>query len=201
MSGNEVRRRTGGRSARVRSAVLDATLEAMAEHGADGVAIRDVARRAGVHETSVYRRWTSVEQLILDALLSYSQQQLPVPDTGLLRDDLLTFGRSVAAYLATPLGTALTRSMAATGDDAALAASRAQFWQSRFELAQVMIERGMARGELPADADAALLLELLISPLHFRALLTRMPIDDHFVEQTVDTLLHGLPQSGPSSRR
>ncbi|WP_327098066.1 TetR/AcrR family transcriptional regulator [Nocardia vinacea] len=192
MSEGQVRRRTGGRSARVRQAVLDATLQAMAEHGPDAVSVAEVARQAGVHETSIYRRWGTREQLILDALLSYSQQQLPVPDTGTLREDLVTFAHSVAHYLAGSLGKALTRSMAVSGDDPVLAANRAQFWQSRLDLARVMIDRAVARGELPEDTDAAAALELLIAPLHFRALLTRQSIDDRHVRQLVDALLHGL---------
>ncbi|MFI6920453.1 TetR/AcrR family transcriptional regulator C-terminal ligand-binding domain-containing protein [Nonomuraea spiralis] len=157
-----------------------------------------IARRAGVHETSIYRRWGSPEQLFVDAMLSYSKQELPVPDTGTLRGDLIALARSVTAYLTTPLGTALARSMAASDDDPALTASRAQFWDSRFELARVVIDRAVVRGELPTGTDAALALELLIAPLHFRTLLSRRPIDDHLVEQTVDTLLRGLSQDRPT---
>jgi AcrR family transcriptional regulator len=107
VSTTEVRRRTGGRSARVRDAVLNASLQAMAEHGPDAVTISEIARRAGVHATSIQRRWGSRENVMLDALLSYSQEQLPIPDTGSLRDDLTGFARSIAAYLSTPLGEVL----------------------------------------------------------------------------------------------
>ena len=100
----EVQRRPGGRSARVRAAVLRATLEVMAEHGAGGLTISEIARRAGVHATSVQRRWGTTENVVLDAMLTRSQEQLPVPDTGTLRGDLIAFARLVAAYLATPLG-------------------------------------------------------------------------------------------------
>jgi hypothetical protein len=53
----EVRRRTGGRSARVREAVLHATLDALSEHAPGAVTISEIARRAGVHATSIQRRW------------------------------------------------------------------------------------------------------------------------------------------------
>ncbi|WP_067839443.1 TetR/AcrR family transcriptional regulator [Nocardia lijiangensis] len=191
MTDQAVRRRTGGRSARVRQAVLDAALQALAEHGPDGVSVAEIARQAGVHETSIYRRWSTREQLVMDALLAYSQRELPVPDTGTLREDLLTFLGSVATYLDSPLGKALARAMAASDDDETLAASRAGFWESRFELARVMIDRAMDRGELPRDTDPMLVLELLIAPLHFRALLTRQPLDDDHAERVVDALLRG----------
>ena len=102
MSEPAVRRRTGGRSARVREAVLKATLHAVAEHGADAVSISEIARQAEVHETSIYRRWPTKEHLVLDALLDYSEAKLPIPDTGTLRDDLVAFATEVTAYLDSP---------------------------------------------------------------------------------------------------
>lgn len=186
------RRRTGGRSARVREAVLKATLQVVAEHGADAVSISELARQADVHETSIYRRWPTKEHLVLDALLDYSEAKLPIPDTGTLRDDLIAFATAVAGYLDSPLGRTLVRSMAVAGDDDTLAAGRAQFWKSRLDLASAIIARAKDRGEVPTDLDAATALELVIAPLHFRALLTREPIDDHGIAQLVDALVNGL---------
>jgi AcrR family transcriptional regulator len=188
----EVQRRPGGRSARVRAAVLRATLEAMAEHGPGGLTISEIARRAGVHATSVQRRWGTTENVVLDAMLTRSQEQLPVPDTGTLRGDLIAFARLVAAYLATPLGTALSRTMAVAEDDPEAADGRLQFWRARYDIARVMISRAIERRELADGTDSQLALELLIAPLHFRALLTRQPIDGSLIEQVVDTLLRGL---------
>ena len=111
MSEPAVRRRTGGRSARVREAVLKATLHTVAEHGADAVSISEIARQADVHETSIYRRWPTKEHLVLDALLDYSEAKLPIPNTGTLRDDLVAFSTAVTVYLDSPLGRTLVRSM------------------------------------------------------------------------------------------
>jgi AcrR family transcriptional regulator len=186
------RRRTGGRSARVREAVLKATLQVVAKQGADAVSIGEIARQASVHETSIYRRWRTKEHLILDALLDYSEEQLPIPDTGTLRDDLVAFATSVTNYLASPFGRTVARSMAVADDDATLASARAQFWQSRFDLARVIVDRATSRGELLDDIDPAMALELLIAPLHFRTLLTRQPVDEQLAGQVVDLLLKGI---------
>lgn len=188
----QVQRRTGGRSARVRDAVLHATLEAMTEYGPDAVSTSEIARRAGVHGTSIQRRWGSRENLILDALLSYSLEHLPIPDTGTLRGDLIAFARSMAEYLATPLGAALARTMAVAVDDSTLAASRARFWRARYDTARVIIDHAIDRRELSAGTDAQLALELLVAPLHFRSLLTRQPIDNALIDRIVDTLIGGL---------
>jgi len=186
------RRRTGGRSARVRQAVLQATVQTVAERGADAVNIAEIARQAGVHDTSIYRRWPTKEHLIFDSLLDYSVAQLPIPDTGTLRADLLAFASLIASYAATPIGEALLKTMAVTDDDAALAAGRAQFWRFRLDQARAMIDRAITRGELRADIDPALALELLIAPLHFRLLLTRQPIDERISGQLIDLVLDGL---------
>jgi len=192
MGSPEIQRRTGGRSARVRRAVLDATLQFVVERGADALTIGEIARKAGVHDTSIYRRWPTKEHLILDALLDASHTHIPIPDTGALRSDLVAFVTLVADYVANPIGEALMKSMAVAGDDAPLTAARAQFWQSRFELARTIIDRAATRGDVPVGADPAMVLELAIAPVHFRALLTREPLDDAFISHLVDALIGGL---------
>ncbi|MFD6394159.1 TetR-like C-terminal domain-containing protein [Nocardia sp. NPDC060259] len=171
-----------------------------AENGPDAVSIGEVARLAGVHESSIYRRCGTQEHVILDALLSFSSQHLPIPDSGSVRKDLIEFARSIATYQAGPQGIALARAMAVADDDSVLASSRIEFWQSRFELARVMIDRAVARGEVPETVDAAMALEALIAPAHFRALLTHQPIDEPFLERVVDQLLQGIGRYEPRSR-
>src|SRR6202042_3362953 len=130
-----------------------------------------------------------------DALLNFSEQQLPIPDTGSLREDLAAFAAELAAYLATPLGRALLHAMTAAGEDPALADARTDFWQARYELASVMIERAVARGELPATVDGRLALEVLIAPLNFRALLTDEPPDQDLPRRLADLVLGGIRAS------
>ncbi|OIJ66415.1 TetR/AcrR family transcriptional regulator [Streptomyces mangrovisoli] len=190
--GRQVQRRTGGRSARVRRAVLDAALAALAEHGAEKLSIADVAARAEVHETSVYRRWGTREGLIAAAMLAHSEQAQPVPDTGTLRGDLTAYAASTVRMVNSPLGGRLVRAMAAAEDGPELAQLRTEFWRTRAESAGVMIDRAVARGELAAAPDTRLVLDALIAPVHFQLLLTRRPVDEGYAEQVVDLLLTGL---------
>lgn len=192
MTDSEVRRRTGGRSARVRQAVLDATLEELADVGFDQLSIGAVATRAGVHESSIYRRWKTRERLIFDAMLEHSAENLPVPDTGSLRTDLIAFNRSLMKVVDSPLGTVLGRAMAGTGDSPELAESRARFWQVRLDGAGAMLDRAVERGELKTTPDPWLVLEILTAPIHFRKLLTREPFAEDYPEQVVDLVLNGL---------
>ncbi|MFD9425770.1 MULTISPECIES: TetR/AcrR family transcriptional regulator [unclassified Streptomyces] len=192
MTEEEVRRRPGGRGARVRQAVLDAAVDALVEHGVTGFSFADVAARAEVNETSVYRRWRTRENLITDALLAVSDRRVPVPDTGSVREDLYAFATLVVEYLNSPLGGALARAAVITVEDPELAAAREEFWRSRIRSAGVMIERGVARGELRAGTNPRLALEALIAPLHSRALLTREPLDEDLPRALADLVLDGL---------
>jgi AcrR family transcriptional regulator len=174
----------------VRENVLRATLEAVAQHGVDGVTVSGIARDAGVHDTTIYRRWASVEHLVVDALLAYSEQQLPLPDTGSVRNDLIEFAQSVASYVAAPPGRTLVRSMV-TVDDPRFDEQRATFWQGRYNHARTMVDRARTRGELTRAISPEMLLEMLIAPIHFRALLTHQPTDRAFITTLVDALLGG----------
>ena len=187
---------TGGTAApAVRQAVLDATVEALVDHGMEKLTVAEVAARAGVQETSVYRRWGTRENLVTDTLLTYSQEQedVPVPDTGSVREDLVAFASSVAAYLSTPLGRALLDAAVRTADDPGLTRARAAFWDGRLDRAQVIVERAVARGELPETAGARLALEALLALLYARTLLVRAPLDvADLPRRAADLVLDGL---------
>lgn len=161
------------------------------DHGLDKFRVGEVAARAGVHETSIYRRWGTRQHLLVDALLHHGDLQLQIPDTGSLRGDLVAFARSHTDFLSSPLGAALVRVMDTVTDDA-IPSSRTELWRSRVERARSVIDRAAARGEVREGTDARLVLELLYAPLHFRIILVREPVDERFVEQLVDTILSGI---------
>ena len=193
------RTRPGGRAARVKQAVHQAVIDAVSEHGADKVSIPDVSRRAGVRDSSIYRRWGTRENLVLDALLASSARELPIPDTGSLHTDLTTFGTALSQYLHTPLGRGLVRALSAVSDSEELAAAREAFWEQRHQATMPMVTRAITRGELPADVDARQVMELLISPIHFRSALTRQPIDDTFVAELADRVIQAVQSRQPTS--
>jgi AcrR family transcriptional regulator len=197
MSDPEVRRRPGGRSARVRAAVLDATLELLLRHGLEGFKVSEVAEQAEVHETSIYRRWGTRENLLIDALLGATEQLL-VPDTGSLRDDLTAYATDLAEFLATPVGHALEHTLAVAGDDPDTRRARDHYWTSRYERSGQMVTRAIERGELPDTVEPRLVIDMLVSPLHFRMVLTREPIDARMPAQLVDALLGGIAAVGAS---
>jgi AcrR family transcriptional regulator len=162
------------------------------EGGWDQLSVAEVAARAGVHETSIYRRWGTREGLMIDALLTSGGQELPIPDTGSLRGDLAAFATELTAFLSDPLGRALEHAMATPTVDPAIIEASAGYFRTRFEIASVIIKRASDRGEIPVCADPSLALEMLIAPVHVRTLLTHQPIDNEFPGRLADMLIHGL---------
>ena len=178
------------RGEHVRQNVLAAALEELAANGFDGATVAGVAKRSGVHETTVYRRWVTRENLFVAALLERSAEAIPAPDTGSTREDLLAMVRGVIAYAGSAEGTAVLRAALLPVDDA-YAGAREAFWARRLHALSPVVTRGIERGDVRADIDARLLLEMLVAPIHGRLLLTGEPVDDDFAQQLVDQALTG----------
>jgi AcrR family transcriptional regulator len=185
--GSEVSHRRGEH---VRVTVLEAAFDEIVENGVGASTVAGVARRSGVHETTIYRRWVTKEKLFLEAMLSRSADAIPTPDSGSVRTDLLIVMRAIIGYLASPAGEAALRVISLAADDGYRTARRA-FWAARVDALRPVVERGVARGELNPDTDAGLLLETLVAPLHARVLLTGAPVTAAVAEPLVDLVLEG----------
>jgi AcrR family transcriptional regulator len=189
------KRRPGGRSRRVRAAAIAATLAELAEGGYAALSLERIARRAGVNPTSLYRRWGNRERLVLEAMLEQVAEQVSVPDTGSLRDDLLELARTAAANAARPEVAAMARAVAAQAPhDPELAAANERFWAERLALDGAIVERAIARGEIDPPTEPTQVIEAVIGPIHLRRLLTGRPVDDTFLARTVDTVVNGIRQ-------
>ncbi|MGF1341749.1 MULTISPECIES: TetR/AcrR family transcriptional regulator [unclassified Streptomyces] len=183
------------RGERMRQAVLAAAVDILATEGLAGATVAAVARSAGVHETSVYRRWKTRENLILDALTTELDAALPIPDTGDVREDLERFFGALASLLAGAQGQALLR-LSVERDDT-LDDRRRAYWTDRLERAAAMVERGVDRGELAPDTDPGLLIESVSGPLFARVLLSGTSWDDTLVPRLITLALDGSrPRTG-----
>ena len=179
--------RPGGRAARVRSAILEATAELLNEVGYDDLSVEEVAVRAGVHKTTVYRRWPTKPGLIADAARVHSDQHVPIPDTGSLLGDLRALARAVAANIGSETGARRSQSIAAAaGASPELAANMHVFWAERLTASGKVVERAIERGELPASTDASLVVETLIGPMWVRLLLTGEPITTDLADRVAE---------------
>jgi AcrR family transcriptional regulator len=192
VSALDLPQRPGGRAARVRAAVIDATITLMFENEGTHPTVNEIAGRSGVHETSIYRRWGTREKLIIDALLSHSADEFPIPDTGTLQGDLAALGTTLIHYLATPIGQAQVQAFASAGADPAIEATRREFWESRMQDMGIVVVRAIERGEVRPDTDPALVTEIGAAIIHFRSLLTHAPLNDCLPTVVARILVEGL---------
>lgn len=190
-----VRRRPGGRSARVQATVFEATFQLLLEErGYEGLSMASIAERAGVHETSLYRRWKTKEQLVLDAVNHRVVQGIPVPDTGALRSDLIAVLQSLQLFLQSKVGQALVQTAVATLHVPELRALRQERWRQRCAQLQILFDRAITRGEVSPQIDCQFLLEMLSGIMYMRLFVVNEPVDEMLPERVVDLILSGANQ-------
>lgn len=171
--------RPGGRTARVRSAVLRAAEDALMDVGYANVDLSDIAHRAEVGKTTVYRRWGSVAGLLADLLAEMAEQSLPRARTGSLDGDLRANAHLVRRTLADPRQGPLFKAVisAATCDDRAAAALR-RFYEVRIDEWAPCVEEAVERGEVPPGTDAREVIRAVSAPLYYRLLASGDPLDE-----------------------
>ncbi|HTZ83497.1 MAG TPA: TetR/AcrR family transcriptional regulator [Candidatus Acidoferrales bacterium] len=189
------RPRPGGRSARVVSTVLAATLDILIDRGYRGFSISEVAQRSGVHETSIYRRWQTKARLVSEAIIRFAARSSPPDDTGSFRGDLYALLRTVVTRLHTPLGEAIGQLVASQDPD--IATLRREYWNSRLETVRELVIRAQARGEVPASLDPRFVLEMLSGPMLLRAISGEM-VTPRYVRKLVDRVVPVLSIRNPS---
>jgi AcrR family transcriptional regulator len=197
-------RRTGRpRSTEADRAILDAARAALVELGWGGLSMADVAARAGVAKTTLYRRWPSKNELVLDAVADLLGE-IELPDLGSLRADLTCVVRRFAELLERPeTQTALMAIVAESTRDPALRRRvRTAIVEPQRRLVVLGRQRAQARGELPADAaDPAptidLIFDVVAGAVVHRTLVSGEPVDDLWAERFTTLVLTGLSALQP----
>ncbi len=179
------------RDARHDDAILHATLEILLEQGYRGVTIEGVATRARVGRPTIYRRWPSKPAVVVAALVQSDRLALPAPDTGSLRDDLIAVQRHQVERMNAPDARRVTAGLIADlADDPELAETYVtQYLAPRRTTVWQVLQRGVDRGELDADADFAFIYDLLVGPLFMRAVVWGQPLAPDAAEKTTDVIL------------
>ncbi|PFG44175.1 TetR family transcriptional regulator [Isoptericola jiangsuensis] len=185
MSDGKEMRRPGGRSARVRAAVHQATLELLEERRWEEISIPLVAERAGVHQATLYRRWGTMPALLDDVVDEWSSTTAALPDTGTLRGDLEVYAAAVAAPLQDSLVPLILRAVVLEIRPGEPRTPSRAFRERERQL-QAMLDRARDRGEqVPTLAE---LLEVVVAPLYFYALFS-VPLPAADAGRLVDRLL------------
>nr|WP_229924520.1 TetR/AcrR family transcriptional regulator [Streptomyces sulfonofaciens] len=156
-------------------AIRTAVFEELAAVGYGRMSIEGIARRAGVGKTAVYRRWRSKLHLVLDLVSALAVQGLPTPDTGSLESDLRLLYELTARALRHPVASQIIPDLqaeAARNPDMADALQKA-LRQGQASVASGIVRAAVQRGELAAELDEDLALDLISGPLYWRAVVVR----------------------------
>jgi AcrR family transcriptional regulator len=163
-----------------------ATLDLLVELGYNALSLEKVAATAGVGKATIYRRWDSKLELVLDAVISRCQEHVVSPDTGSLREDLLEMYRALLAKFVRD-GDVMHAFIAEQRRHPELAAAfREAFLNERRAATQLVLIRGIERGELPPDADVELLGDVGSALLWHRLSVSGAPMTDDLPERIVD---------------
>lgn len=178
------------RNEAARQAVLDAALRLLVESKGAPITVEAVARAAGVGKQTLYRWWPSKGAVLLDALTDRAGQDVPAPDTGSLREDLRTVvAATFDAAQRAPWAPALRTLVREAATDPHLAELLRAYTGTRRALLREVLDRGRARGELPADRDLDLLVDQVYGLFWYRFLLGHAPLDAAAAERLTDSLL------------
>ncbi|MGJ5629128.1 TetR/AcrR family transcriptional regulator [Nostoc sp. CALU 1950] len=150
------------RSVLSHQAILKATLDLLAEVGYERMSIEAIAARAGVGKPTIYRRYSSKEELVADAIESL-REEISIPDTGSLWSDLDLIIESAARTTLTPLGRQIKALILSTASSSPQFAQVywAKYLQPRRQAFRVVIERAKTTNEIQADADSDLIFDLM----------------------------------------
>jgi AcrR family transcriptional regulator len=186
------------RSVEAHQAILDATLSLLATQGFEAMSIEEVATRAGVGKTTIYRWWASKEDLALEALQSLYAKRRPILNTGNLRHDLITMIEDFTQLMEGEEGMLLgDLTFKLLGElkthPKLLKMFYSRIVEPRLQQFTQRVEHAQERGELRQDLDPLVLFMLFGGPCFYRMLLSGaiVPCTPHWAEQIVDAALNG----------
>lgn len=179
-----------GRGRKAQAAVRAATLAELLDRGYADLTVEGVAQRAGVHKTTLYRRWKDRESLVVDALSEHFATDIPTPDTGAVETDLRALARALVQSMSGPVGRAVqTAAYSDAGRLPEIAEARRRVFADRFRRAAPVVARAIERGELPAGTDPVALFTTLAAPVYFQLLVSADPVEEATADQAVRVTL------------
>lgn len=179
--------------------VLNQALLLLAEVGFERLTLPEVAVRAGVNKTSLYRRWPTKALLVRDALASAMAAPVGFVATGELRRDLVAWGSAAVAFSGSALGQAVFRALLVSDVPELQELSREL--RAASAAPRRLLDAARKRGELAADVDSALVLSMIAGTLMHRQHIERRPIDQRVLATVIDIVLDGVRAAAAEARR
>ncbi len=193
-----VARRGRPRDSAVDRRVLSAAWDLLNARGYAGLNVDEVAERAAVAKTTLYRRWPTKDHLAV-AVAAQMLGEVPIPDTGDLRRDLTEFAAALAASLNQVRMAGAPGGGASAGLAAELVAAAARHpdigdavragYAQRHAMARARLQRAIEQEGLRPDIDQAVVVDQLVGPIYYRILITGAPADRDYAERLVEAVL------------
>ena len=187
-------KRPGGRTADVTRRINEALIDLLTEGGLEACTFQNVAARAGIERSTLYRRnpdrWTT----IVNAIIDMADQETATFDTGSFRGDLAKTLNNLARVLNSAVGPSLMEVAGAL--QAGVAPGQAErFWDSRRRQLAPMFNQAIERGELPSDVDPDELFAMAAGPIYFRKFVSSQSLSPGWVQKVVDQVCdrYGVP--------
>jgi AcrR family transcriptional regulator len=172
------------------AAILEATIAEIDQVGYHALRVERVAERARASKASLYRRWPSRVELVMDAVYNLLPDPAAAADTGSLRGDLLALFRSAAGMLAGPAGTAIRGLISDALRDPQLAAQLRTYTQGRSAAAmRDVVRQATGRGELTDGRLTDRQVEAGLSLMRFHFLTHDGPVSDDVIIEIVDEIV------------
>ncbi|MFI1915345.1 TetR/AcrR family transcriptional regulator [Nocardia sp. NPDC020380] len=177
--------------------ITEAVLDELAEQGYARLSMEAVAKRAGVGKSALYRRWPAKQAMVIAVLAEFSVGRADIADTGSLRGDLYAVLEGVLEWLAHPRFSRILPDLVAEtvrnpelGDIVT-----SMIGDPRRERGARVLQRAIARGELPADLDLELALDLVAAPIYWRLSVRGGTLEPGYLDTLLDALLPALAAS------
>lgn len=181
------------RSQQARAAVLRATSDLMRQVGLRAMTTEDIAARSGASKATIYKWWPNKYAVAVEAFLSEMAVESADPDTGSAREDFRLALRGLIHFYTGETGRAYAQLVGEAQFDPKIGAElRDHLVGSRRELVRAIWDRGVARGELRADVDPEVAIDLIFGPAMYRLVAGHAPLDDGAAEAVIDAAIRGL---------
>lgn len=192
----EPKRRGRQRSLQAESAVLSATSKLLEENCLCKVTTEAIALLSGVSKATIYKWWPNKTLVALDAFLMLMSHDVPTPDTGSAQGDFSEQVKSLIVFYTSTAGRAFCQFIAeGQSDPNFLALFRDRFLQSRRNDVRVIWERGVARGEIRADLDCEIVLDLIYGPIMYRLLVGHNQLNAEEAKTIVSAVFAGIQKN------
>ncbi|MEF9600944.1 TetR/AcrR family transcriptional regulator [Paracoccus sp. PXZ] len=179
--------------------VLSATWALLAEKSLSELTLNEIASAAGTSRPALYRRWNSVEAIVIDAFLAMVEDEVPTPGIAepalALREYIVSLARFLQGRVGRVIAELLGR---AQSDEALMAAFHQGFLVPRRNHARALIARGQAAGVFRSDLDLDLIIDLYAGPIYFRAFSKHAALDGDFADGLARLVTHTLRPPRPA---